>query len=81
MPVLGRLHRAGPSGRISDSLLRDTCDAEYGVNVFDSGRSTVVGNRTRGFSDAGFYVGGIRSTGSGVLRVARQRHASPTTAG
>ncbi len=61
--------RAG-SGRITDSLLRDTCEAEYGVNVFASGQITVLRNRTRGFSDAGIYVGAISDTGGGTLRVA-----------
>jgi parallel beta-helix repeat protein len=58
------------SGRITDSLLRDTCEAEYGVNVFASQRITVLRNRTRGFSDAGIYVGAISSTGGGILEVA-----------
>lgn len=57
-------------GRITDSLLRDTCDAEYGVNVFDSGRVAVLRNRARGFSDAGIYVGAITDTGAGTLLLA-----------
>jgi len=59
------------SGRISGSLVRDTCDAEYGVNVFGSAEVDVIGNRGRGFSDAAFYVGAISGTGDGVLRVTR----------
>lgn len=57
------------SGRISGSLLRDTCDAEYGVNVFGSAEVDVIDNVGRGFSDAAFYVGSIFGTGDGVLRV------------
>jgi parallel beta-helix repeat protein len=59
------------SGRASDLLLRDTCDAEYGVNIFGSEEVDVIESRGRGFSDAAFYVGSISSTGDGVLRVAR----------
>lgn len=79
--VVGSDESAGPfpssvefrrvrGGRVTDSLLRDTCDAEYGVNVFDSGAVTVRGNTARGFSDAGLYVGAITDTGNGTLRVA-----------
>jgi parallel beta-helix repeat protein len=51
--------------------VRDTCDAEYGINVFGSSRIDVVGNRGSGFGDSVIYIGGIHSTGSGVLRVNR----------
>jgi parallel beta-helix repeat protein len=61
------------SGTISHSLLRDTCDAEYGVNVFHSRRIRVIRNRALGFSDAGIYVGGVDTTGSGVLTVRGNR--------
>jgi nitrous oxidase accessory protein NosD len=61
------------SGEISNSLLRDTCDAEYGVNVFHSRQIKVIRNRARGFSDAGIYVGGVDSTGRGVLTVKGNR--------
>lgn len=57
------------TGAVTDSLLRDTCDAEYGVNVFDSGRIRVLRNTARGFSDAGIYVGRITGTLGGVLLV------------
>jgi parallel beta-helix repeat protein len=59
------------SGRAVDLLVRDTCDAEYGINVFGSQQVDLIGNRGRGFSDAAFYVGAISSTGNGVLRVTR----------
>jgi parallel beta-helix repeat protein len=59
------------SGRAVGLLVRDTCDAEYGINVFGSREVELIGNRGRGFSDAAFYVGAITSTGNGVLRVAR----------
>jgi parallel beta-helix repeat protein len=57
------------SGRAVDLVVRDTCDAEYGINVFGSQRVDVIDNRGFGFSDAPFYVGSIRDTGGGVLRV------------
>jgi parallel beta-helix repeat protein len=59
------------SGRATHLLVRDTCDAEYGINVFGSAEVDLIENRGRGFSDAAFYVGAILSTGDGVLRVAR----------
>src|SRR3954452_19998426 len=33
-------------GRFSDLLLRDTCDAEYGINIFETGPLSVVGTRS-----------------------------------
>jgi parallel beta-helix repeat protein len=61
-----------PSGTARDLVVRDTCDAEYGINVFQAGAIQLIGNEARGgFTDAGIYVGAITSTGSGVLRVKR----------
>lgn len=50
---------------------RNTCgdEVEYGINIFGSRQVTVVNNVTRGFTDAGIYVGGISSTGNGSLVV------------
>ncbi len=57
-------------GRITNSLIRDTCgDAEYGINVFGGGSIAVVANSTAGFDDAGIYIGGITSTPFGPLAV------------
>jgi parallel beta-helix repeat protein len=58
-------------GRASDLVVRDTCDAEYGINVFDTGPMTIVDSRATGFDDAGFYIGGITSTPNGAIRLAR----------
>ena len=58
-----------PSGRADDLRLRNTCDTEYGINVFDSGSLTITDNRASGFTDAGIYVGAIASTPSGPLLV------------
>ena len=58
-------------GKFSDLLLRDTCDAEYGINVFETGPLTIVDSREIGFSDAGIYLGGITDTGGGAVRVVR----------
>ncbi|MBA3727831.1 MAG: right-handed parallel beta-helix repeat-containing protein [Actinobacteria bacterium] len=61
-------------GRVHDSVLRDTCDAEYGVNVFSvGGAMTVSASTASGFSDAGIYIGGITSPGATV--VVRGNHA------
>jgi nitrous oxidase accessory protein NosD len=40
-------------------LFRDTCDAEYGINVFGTGSMVVRRSEARGFSDAGIYIGGV----------------------
>ena len=41
-------------------MLRDTCgEADYGINVYGTGRVLLAGNRARGFSDAGLYIGSI----------------------
>jgi nitrous oxidase accessory protein NosD len=58
-------------GRASNLLVRDSCDAEYGINVVDTGPVTIVNSLARGFSDAGFYVGEVTSTPGGQIRVAQ----------
>jgi nitrous oxidase accessory protein NosD len=58
-------------GRASNLLVRDSCDAEYGINVVDTGPVTIVNSVARGFSDAGFYVGEVTSTPGGQIRVAQ----------
>ena len=62
------------TGKAKDLVLRDTCGggeaAEYGVNVFDSTRIRILDSIAKGgFTDAGFYVGGISTTGRGALVV------------
>ncbi len=59
------------TGRAAGLRVYDTCDAEYGINVFGSREIDVVDNRGSGFSDSAIYIGGITTTGSGVLRVNR----------
>jgi parallel beta-helix repeat protein len=54
-------------GTIMRSIVRDTCNALYGVNVFfTSGTITVTGNGATGFADAGIYVGEIMNTSATV---------------
>ena len=58
------------SGRARGLVVKDTCDAQYGINVFDTGPVQIVKNvASGGFSDAGIYVGGIQTTLGGALRV------------
>ena len=58
------------TGRARGLVVRDTCDAQYGINVFDTGPVQIFNNQARGgFSDAGIYVGGIQDTLGGALRV------------
>ena len=57
------------TGSARHLLVRDTCDAEYGINVFGSGAVDVTGNRGYGFSDSAIYIGGITDTGDAALRV------------
>lgn len=40
-------------------VFRDTCGAEYGVNVYRTGRVVIARSVARGFADAGLYVGDI----------------------
>jgi parallel beta-helix repeat protein len=56
-------------GRASELIVRDTCDAEYGVNVFGSGPTRIDKSRAFGFNDAGFYIGGITSTPGGSIQL------------
>jgi parallel beta-helix repeat protein len=61
------------SGRAEDLVLRNTCDAEYGINVVTSGQVSVLDNRATGFTDAGIYVGDITDTAGGTLVVGGNR--------
>jgi parallel beta-helix repeat protein len=56
-------------GRASNVVVRDTCDALYGINVYDTGPIEIRRSRALGFDDAGFYIGEITSTGSGAIRL------------
>lgn len=58
-------------GRASELIVRDTCDAEYGINLFDTGATAIVKSRAFGFHDAGFYIGEISSTPTGPIRLRR----------
>jgi parallel beta-helix repeat protein len=57
------------TGTMEDLRLRDTCDAEYGINLFQTGPVSVTGSRAAGFSDAGIYVGDVADTLGGTLVV------------
>ena len=53
---------AGVSNGVARRMVfRDTCDAEYGINVYRTGRIVVARSIARGFSDAGLYVGDIQT--------------------
>jgi parallel beta-helix repeat protein len=56
-------------GRANNVVVRDTCDALYGINVYDTGSIEIRRSRALGFDDAGFYIGEIGSTGSGAIRL------------
>jgi hypothetical protein len=47
-------------GAAKKLVLRDTCDGEYGVNVFGTGRMLVRNSVARGLSDAGLTSAGSR---------------------
>jgi nitrous oxidase accessory protein len=57
------------SGKATDLRTIDTCDAEYGVSVFNSGPVKVTANYGKGFSDSAIYIGGITDTPDGTLTV------------
>lgn len=54
-------------GVVNDLLMKDTCDADYGLNLYETGPIDVVDSRAVGFSDAGFYIGEITSTPGGSI--------------
>ena len=55
-------------GSVNDLVLRNSChSAEYGVNVFDGGHITITNSNSKGFTDAGIYVGNINDTSAGPL--------------
>ncbi len=55
------------SGTAKDLFVEDTCDAEYGINIFQSGHLTLKGDDAQGFRDSGYYIGGITNTGGEPL--------------
>ena len=57
------------TGSVIDTVEIDTCNAQYGINLFEAGSINVIGNFTSGFSDSGIYVGFITSTPHGPLVV------------
>jgi hypothetical protein len=57
------------TGAAKNLVVRDTCDAEYGINLFATGAVQVIANKASGFSDSGIYVGGITDTHGGRLNV------------
>ena len=54
-------------GTVTNTIVRDTCEAEYGINLFNAGSVLVQDNSASGFGDAGVYIGGINSANA-VLR-------------
>ena len=61
--------RGVSGGGVKDVLMKDTCDAEYGINLYETGPIDVRDSKAVGFSDAGFYVGEIGGTPGGAIRV------------
>ena len=62
---------AQPTGTAQDLLVRNSCDAEYGVNVVRGSRQQILDNTISGFSDSGIYVGQITQTGRGAPLLVR----------
>jgi parallel beta-helix repeat protein len=59
------------SGRALSTTVEDTCgNAEYGINVFNSGTIVIRNSFATGFGDAGFYIGQITNTPLGPLTLA-----------
>ena len=61
--------RGVSGGGVKDVVMKDTCDAEYGINLYETGPIDVRDSRAVGFSDAGFYVGEITGTPGGAIQV------------
>src|SRR4051794_22990740 len=58
-----------PSGSVKNTRVVDSCDAEYGISILNTGPVTVARNHARGFDDSGIYVGSISDTRGKTLRV------------
>jgi nitrous oxidase accessory protein len=58
-----------PTGTAQDLVVHNTCEAEYGINVFNGGKIKVRNNTGSGFFDSGIYIGGIEDTEGGTLSV------------
>jgi nitrous oxidase accessory protein NosD len=54
-----------PTGTAEDLRVRNTCNAEYGINVIQGSRQQVLSNTVSGFRDSGIYVGQINQSGHG----------------
>jgi parallel beta-helix repeat protein len=54
------------NGTVRNTSLLDTCDAEYGINLYASIGITMQRNVASGFSDAGIYIGHIPPSLAGV---------------
>jgi parallel beta-helix repeat protein len=59
------------TGLIDRNEAVNTCDAEYGIQVFQSGSIRISNNDTHGFSDSGIYIGAITNTPNGPLTVVK----------
>jgi parallel beta-helix repeat protein len=59
------------SGLIEFTETVNTCDAEYGIQVFQSGSIQIRNNYAHGFSDSGIYIGAITDTPNGPLVVVK----------
>jgi parallel beta-helix repeat protein len=54
-----------PTGTAENLVVRNTCNAEYGINVIQGSRQQIVGDFAYGFRDSGIYVGQIHQSGRG----------------
>jgi parallel beta-helix repeat protein len=61
------------SGSVSDTRVVDSCDAEYGISILNTGPVRVAGNFAHGFDDSGIYVGSISNTRGRRLIVTHNR--------
>jgi len=61
------------------TVVETGCDAEYGINVFQTGPVQIDHNTASGFGDAGIYVGGIVDTGGVQLTVAHNESFGNTS--
>lgn len=59
--------------RATNLVVRDTCDAEYGINVFGTGSIRIADSRAHGFDDAGFYIGEVTGNPGGPVRLRRSK--------
>jgi parallel beta-helix repeat protein len=63
-----------PSGTAQDLVVRNSCNAEYGIDIILGSRQQIIGNTASGFADSGIYVGQVVQHGHGAPLLVQGNH-------